>query len=160
MCTSLSLQIIMTTNQPTNQNKQNKLNSPSGYWVNESGLLSFFNARSRSPSHILSTSWYNGSVSSISDMLDSAFCGGGGACEGGGGGAPPGTNAAADADGFHSPALGFILSFKGLGLLVLEMISKMSSFRTKARILSYTWKTNRDLCVPHIQIVLQYDYIW
>ena len=157
-CHMLSLQSIMTANKHINET--NKLNSPSGYWVNESGLLSFFNARSRSPSHILSTSWYNGSVSSISDMLDSAFCGGGGACEGGGGGAPPGTNAAADADGFHSPALGFILSFKGLGLLVWEMIRKMSSFRTKPRILSYTWKTNRDLCVPHIQIVLQYDYIW
>lgn len=92
-------------------------------------------------------------------MLDSAFCGGGGACEGGGGGAPPGTNAAADADGFHSPALGFILSFKGLGLLVLEMISKMSSFRTKARILSYTWKTHTIVSSHiHIHIVLIFMY--
>ena len=51
-------------------------------------------------------------------MLDSAFCGGeegAGACEGGGGAPPPGTNAEADADGFHSPALGFILSMMCVG---------------------------------------------
>mmetsp|Transcript_23789 Transcript_23789/g.43093 ORF Transcript_23789/g.43093 Transcript_23789/m.43093 type:complete len:219 (+) Transcript_23789:1498-2154(+) len=120
--------------------------STSGYFNNDSGLSINFTARSLSPLHILvRTSCHSGSFSSISDADDDRDGAGGvGVGSGAGAGAagagaatPPGVHSDAAADGFHSPALAFMVAvlryrielFLWLLLLICLPISVKDYFR-------------------------------